>query len=101
PFGGETPSDKIASILTAEASPLDAEMPPEISRIIKRALQKDRSKRYKTIKDFLRDLKKISGDLEFQEKLDHSFDPVDRNTKTKLYQKTGSANAKTMDEAPA
>jgi serine/threonine protein kinase/Tol biopolymer transport system component len=100
PFAGETPSDKIVSILTGEAEPLGENTPPELDRVVRKALQKNRDKRYKTIKDFLVDLKEIRSDLEFQNKLDHSFEPVKSETKTKLYQETGATIARTMDEAP-
>ena len=67
PFKGETPSDTSAAILTAEPPPLAEyvpEIPVEIERIVRKALQKKRDERYQTVKDMLLDLKSLRRDLE-------------------------------------
>ncbi|HXP39935.1 MAG TPA: protein kinase [Candidatus Acidoferrales bacterium] len=71
-FVGETTSDVIAEILKAEPPPpveFAPELPPEIERIIARALRKDRSTRYQTVKDLLIDLQDFKKEAEFQSKL--------------------------------
>src|SRR5580692_716882 len=71
-FVGETTSDVIAEILKAEPPPpveFAPELPAEIERIIARALRKDRSTRYQTVKDLLIDLQDFKKEAEFQSKL--------------------------------
>jgi eukaryotic-like serine/threonine-protein kinase len=75
PFAEETVSDTIAAILKSEAAPLDAGTPPELNRIIRKALQKNRDERYQTIKDLLLDLKNLKRELEFAEELERSQIP--------------------------
>src|SRR6185369_2019391 len=67
PFKGETPSDTSALILTAEPPPLAEyvpDVPTEIERIVRKALQKKRDERYQTVKDMLLDLKSLRRDLD-------------------------------------
>jgi len=67
PFKGETPSDTSALILTAEPPPLAEYMPDvpnEIERIVRKALQKKRDERYQTVKDMLLDLKSLRRELD-------------------------------------
>lgn len=75
PFFEETVSDTIASILKSDLPPLDGNVPDELSRIVRKALQKDRDSRYQTMKDFLLDLKTFKHDLEFAEDLERSKSP--------------------------
>ena len=67
PFKDQTPSDTSAAILTAEPPPLAEyvpDIPPEIERIVRKALQKKRDERYQTVKDMLLDLKSLRRDLD-------------------------------------
>lgn len=67
PFKGETPSDTSAMILTSEPPPLTEfvpDAPPEIERIVRKALQKKRDERYQTVKDMMLDLKSLRRDLD-------------------------------------
>jgi eukaryotic-like serine/threonine-protein kinase len=76
PFEGETPSDTLASILKSEPPPLSRVapgVPPELARIVNKALRKDREERYQVVKDLWLDLKALRQELEFQDKLDRSF----------------------------
>lgn len=75
PFNGETPSDVLASILKTEPPPISqviADAPPELTRIVTKALQKNREERYQIAKDLLLDLKSLAHDLEFQRRLKQS-----------------------------
>ena len=75
PFEGDTPSDTLASILKTEPPPLSRVVPgvpSELTRIVTKALRKDREERYQVIKDLWLDLKALKQELEFQEKLDRS-----------------------------
>lgn len=65
PFKGETTSDTIASILMREPVLLDESIPAELSRILQKALQKNREERYQTVEDFLSDIKTFKHKLQF------------------------------------
>src|SRR5947207_9137631 len=76
PFEGETTSDVISLILQKE--PLSParyapQVPPELDRIITKALRKDREERYQTIKDMLLDLKSLKQRLEFEAEMERSL----------------------------
>lgn len=72
PFDGETPSDVLASILKTEPPPVSQlleDAPPELTRIVAKALKKNRDERYQVISDLLLDLKTLKQDLEFHARL--------------------------------
>ena len=67
PFTGQSTADVISEVLNREPLPLSssvASVPGELSRIVNKALRKDREERYQTIKDLLVDLKALKRDLE-------------------------------------
>lgn len=75
PFSGLSQADKIAAILEHEPEPLtdhQPDAPPELERIVSKALRKDRDSRYQYVKDMLADLKALKEELEFQQKLERS-----------------------------
>jgi eukaryotic-like serine/threonine-protein kinase len=68
PFVGATTSEMIAAILRDEPAPLTAhapDTPPELERIIGKALRKNREERYHHANDLLADLKQLRRELEF------------------------------------
>ena len=72
PFGGETPSDIIASILIKEPRPISAfvkNVPSELEWSVSKALSKDREERYQTIKGLTGDLQRLRRRLEFETEL--------------------------------
>jgi serine/threonine protein kinase/tetratricopeptide (TPR) repeat protein len=74
-FEGDTASDVIAEILKGEPPPtveLAPEVPPELERIICKALRKDRETRYQAVGDLLIDLQDLKKETEFQAKLQQS-----------------------------
>ncbi|HEY0380445.1 MAG TPA: protein kinase [Pyrinomonadaceae bacterium] len=78
PFAGETPSDVIVSLLSQEPAALsehDEEVPYELERIVRKALQKNRDERYQTIKDMALDLKSLRRELEVGLELERSVGP--------------------------
>jgi serine/threonine protein kinase/Tol biopolymer transport system component len=78
PFKGETPSDTSAAILTAEPPPLAEyvpDIPAEIERIVRKALQKKRDERYQTVKDMLLDLKSLRRELDVSAAIQRSGTP--------------------------
>ena len=71
-FEGETASDVIAEILKVDPLPpteFAPEVPPEIERIIGKALRKDRDTRYQSVADLLVDLQDFKKEAEFRAKL--------------------------------
>ena len=67
PFRGETPSDCIAAILTAEPAPLSSvspDVPVKLESILQTALRKNVDERYQTIKEMLAELRLLSAKLE-------------------------------------
>jgi serine/threonine protein kinase len=66
PFDGRNRMETIASIINKKPKPLtQADIPPEIKRIISKALRKDRDERYQTVKEMLADLKDFRQSFEF------------------------------------
>ena len=56
PFKGDFPIDIAASILNKEPEPLGQHVPEGLKAIVKRALNKNRNKRYQTMREFAADL---------------------------------------------
>ena len=78
PFSGETPSDVLAALLKTDPpllSQVAPSTPPELVRIVNKALRKDREQRYQSTKDLLIDLKSLKEELTFQSKLNRSAGP--------------------------
>ena len=86
PFEGETPSDCIAAILTAEPAPLSnvsPDVPAELESILKKALEKLTDERYQTIKEMLDELRTVkakveAGSLSLQTRSARDYNPVKR-----------------------
>ena len=78
PFEGETPTEVIGLILNKEPLPLaryDREAPPELERIVAKALTKDIEERYQTAKDLLVDLKRLKRQLELDAEIERTVSP--------------------------
>jgi serine/threonine protein kinase/tetratricopeptide (TPR) repeat protein len=78
PFAGETATDSISLILQKDPVPLTRyvkEIPPELERIVSKALTKDREERYQTAKDLLIDLRNLKRKLEVDAELDRTAPP--------------------------
>ncbi|HMS42259.1 MAG TPA: bifunctional serine/threonine-protein kinase/formylglycine-generating enzyme family protein, partial [Pyrinomonadaceae bacterium] len=77
PFYRENLAETFAAILSFE--PNFAEISPPIAEIIHKTLQKNPDERYKDAKDLLADLRKLQGELSFEEQLrshDLSFEKL-------------------------
>jgi len=73
PFEGATTSDLIVSILEREPPPLarlSPDVPPELQRIITKALRKERGERYQTAESLLSDLKCLKQELGLETQLE-------------------------------
>src|SRR5262245_33811155 len=82
PFRGETPSDCIAAILTAEPAPLSSvspDVPAKLESILQNALRKNSDERYQTIKEMLGDLRNLKAKLEAESSLSKTRSAGDSN----------------------
>jgi serine/threonine protein kinase/tetratricopeptide (TPR) repeat protein len=80
PFEGETSSDLIAEILKTEPAPLNSflpEAPPELQRIVSKAMMKKRAERYQSAADLQLDLKQLKRDVKYR------TSPLGRTTSVK------------------
>lgn len=72
PFDGETDSDVVAEILKTEPPPLSeaaAGVPPELSRLVARAMRKNRDERQESASQLLAELASLREDLRFRDRL--------------------------------
>jgi serine/threonine protein kinase/Tfp pilus assembly protein PilF len=72
PFSGETSTDVLAAILTAEPRSLSQyaiSVPAELEWSLLKALQKSCEERYQTMKSFLDDLRRVKSQLDFEAQL--------------------------------
>ncbi len=79
PFDGATAADVMTQVLERDPRPLTSfaqGAPPELQRIISKALRKDREERYQTVKDLLLDLKSLKRELEVTATLTYSVNPA-------------------------
>src|SRR6266699_2359091 len=82
PFRGETPSDCIAAILTAEPAPLSSiapDVPAKLESILQKALRKNADERYQTIKEMLAELRILKAKLETESSLSQTKAGGDSN----------------------
>jgi serine/threonine protein kinase len=79
PFEGQSGSDVLASILTAEPVPLQRhspDIPSELQRIVRKALRKDPEERYQLAKELALDLKNLRRELELNNEIEISRQPT-------------------------
>jgi len=76
PFGGQTQTDIISSIISnkrqAPLARYSPEVSPELERIVAKSLHKKKDDRYQTLKDMLIDLKTVKRQMELSEEFDLS-----------------------------
>src|SRR6185436_17214815 len=78
PFSGTNSSETMDRILHAQPEAIarfNYNVPDELQRIVRKALSKDKERRYQGIKDLLIDLRELKHEFEFEAKLDRSSDP--------------------------
>lgn len=81
PFDEPTSAATASAILTREPLPLARfapDTPPELERIVTKALRKDPEQRYQTAKDFLVDLRALRDEQAFQVRLERTAPSADR-----------------------
>ncbi|HEX6732289.1 MAG TPA: protein kinase [Pyrinomonadaceae bacterium] len=94
PFTGETPTDVVISIVEREQAPLSqhfAGTPPELERIVRKALRKDPDERYQIAKEMAIDLRSLRRDLE----MDRTLSPESPDS---ILSTMGGAKASTTEE---
>jgi two-component system LytT family response regulator len=65
PFSGSTPSETMARILQAQPDAIarfNYEVPEELERVVRKCLEKDRTRRYQSARELLVDLKNLARD---------------------------------------
>ncbi len=85
PFQGETSSHVIVALLEHEPEPLTRfapGAPPELQRIVRKCLMKERDERYQTARDLMLDLKNLRRELELQSELERSAPPHGTDSRT-------------------
>ena len=83
PFEAKTPSEVLGLILNKEPALLaryDREAPPELERIVSKALTKDLEERYQTAKDILVDLKRLKRQLDLESEIERTVSPEFRTS---------------------
>ena len=78
PFTGETATDVVVAIVEREQLPISQHVegtPPELERIVKKALRKDRNERYQIVKELAIDLRSLRRELEVNSTLERSMAP--------------------------
>jgi serine/threonine protein kinase/Tol biopolymer transport system component len=78
PFAGETPTDVVVAIVEREQPPISQHVegtPPELERIVRKALRKDRDERYQIVKELAIDLRSLRRELERSSLLERSVAP--------------------------
>ncbi|MBX3267940.1 MAG: protein kinase [Acidobacteria bacterium] len=98
PFDGETTADTIAAVVYKEPVPLSDHLPnipPELNRIVRKALQKDREERYQSVKDFALDVRELLHELEHTNsgrRSGHTTSSPDFNENPTMIHRTVSGN---------
>ena len=78
PFIANSATETLALILQKEPQPLTRysdEVPPELERIVAKALTKDREERYQSAKDLLIDLRNLKRKLEVSAEIERTASP--------------------------
>ena len=78
PFTGETPTDVVVAIVERDQPPLSQHVegtPPELERIVRKALRKDKNERYQIVKELAIDLRSLRRELEMNSMLERSIAP--------------------------
>ncbi len=100
PFAGNTMSETFANLINSEPQPLAryaANVPDELQRIVSKMLRKNKTERYQTMKDVLTDLKSLRENLAFDERLEKSHSPNNKNATVVLQATTGDGNQRTNE----
>ena len=101
PFAGETTADTLANVIHKEPEPIGEvlpNIPVELQRILRKALQKDREMRYQSMKDLALDIKDLRYELEHVnsgERVTHISSSPNFSENPTMIHTTTSANHRT------
>src|SRR5215204_2262324 len=79
PFTGETATDVVVAIVERDQPPISRHVegtPPELERIVKKALRKDRNERYQIVKELAIDLRSLRRELDVNSAFERSIAPA-------------------------
>jgi eukaryotic-like serine/threonine-protein kinase len=96
PFEGETPTDVVVGIVERDQPPLAESiegLPPELDRIVRKALRKDRDERYQLAKEMGIDLRSLRRELQAELELGRSIAPPTSRSKTQVNRPTTDFDA--------
>lgn len=104
PFVGVTSSHTIVDILEKEPPPLGKPgaraVPPELQRIVSKALAKDPNERYQTAKDMLIDLRNLKRRLELDSEIERTGS-VHSGLPAAIFAESENARAGSLDTSPS
>ena len=104
PFEDSNPAAVASAILMREAPPVARfapDTPPELERIVAKALKKNPEERYQTSKDFLIDLRALKEDHDFKRRLERSSSADRRPPDATATASSGSRGSLTPAPSPA
>ncbi|HET6975908.1 MAG TPA: protein kinase [Pyrinomonadaceae bacterium] len=94
PFTGETPTDVVVAIVEREQPPISEHVdgaPPELERIVRKALRKDKNERYQIVKELAIDLRSLRKELEKNSMLERSILPGTGSSASSEYARASSS----------
>jgi serine/threonine protein kinase len=105
PFVGVTSSHTIVDILEKEPPPLGKSsaraVPPELQRIVSKALAKDPNERYQTAKDMLIDLRSLKRRLELDSEIERTGSVHSGLSAAAIFAESENARAGSLDTSPS
>ena len=100
PFTGETPTDVVVAIVERQQPAISEHVegtPPELERIVKKALRKDRNERYQIVKEMAIDLRSLRKELEKSSMLEHSISPGMGSSASSEYARASSGRDRKVE----
>src|SRR6185437_12519973 len=100
PFTGETATDVVVAIVERDQPPISQHVegaPPELERIVKKALRKDRNERYQIVKEMAIDLRSLRRELETNSMLERSVMPGSGSSSSEYARATKEKAAETEE----
>ncbi len=103
PFVGDSVSETFANLINQESQPLSrfaAKVPDELQRIVSKMLRKNRSERYQTMNEVLRELRDLQENLSLDDRLEKVHSSENGKTSARLQATAGDvASARTISGA--
>jgi len=100
PFTGETPTDVVVAIVEREQPPISDQFdgaPPELERIVRKALRKDKNERYQIVKEMAIDLRSLRKELEKSSMLERSILPGTGSSASSEYARASTSRDRKVE----